>query len=96
MKLTNSKYLQNIRYLRLKNLTVGYTLPESLTGKIGIDKVRFYFTGENLHFWSPLKKNTRYIDPESAFTRDSSSNDVADAMAYPWQKTLMFGVDITF
>ena len=96
LKLTNSKYLQNIRYLRLKNLTVGYTLPESFTGKVGIDKVRFYFTGENLSFWSPLKKNTRYIDPESAFTRDSSSNDVADAMAYPWQKTLMFGVDITF
>ena len=96
LKLTNSKYLQNIRYLRLKNLTVGYTIPESITGKVGLDKVRVYFTGENLHYWSPLKANTRYVDPESAFTRVTSSNDVGDAMAYPWQKTIMFGLDITF
>ena len=96
LKLTNSKYLQNIRYLRLKNLTVGYTIPESITGKVGLDRVRVYFTGENLHYWSPLKANTRYVDPESAFTRVTSSNDVGDAMAYPWQKTIMFGLDITF
>ncbi|MCR5549306.1 MAG: TonB-dependent receptor [Bacteroidales bacterium] len=96
LKLTNSKYLQNIRYLRLKNLTVGYTLPEKLTGAVGLDRVRVYFTGENLYYWSPLKANTLYVDPESAYTRDTGSNSVADAMAYPWQRTFMFGVDITF
>ena len=96
LKLTNTLYLQNIRYLRLKNLTVGYTLPDRVSGAVGMDKIRLYFTGENLHYWSPLKKNCLYVDPESAYTRDTSSNSVADAMAYPWQKTFMFGIDITF
>lgn len=44
----NDRYLQNLRYLRFKNLTVGYTLPQSWTGKARIESVRIYFTGENL------------------------------------------------
>lgn len=93
----NSRYLQNIRYLRFKNLTVGYSLPGKVTRKIGIDKVRVYFSGENLAYWSPLKKNTLYLDPESAYTRSGTGNSAAqDHMSYPWQKTFMFGVEITF
>ena len=91
----NSRYLQNIRYLRFKNLTVGYTLPTKLTRKIALDKVRIYFSGENLCYWSPLAKYTKYLDPESAFRR-YSSNEAQDHMSYPWQRTLMFGLDITF
>ena len=63
---TNTRYLQNIRYLRWKNLTLGYTLPKKVIQKIGLDKVRVYFTGENLHYWSPLKAHSIYIDPEAA------------------------------
>lgn len=99
----NTRYLQNLAYLRFKNLTVGYTLPQKWTRAIHIDKIRFYFSGENLAYWSPLKKHTKYLDPESAFNRDVKviddekyvTND-KDAAAYPWQKTLMFGIDITF
>jgi TonB-linked SusC/RagA family outer membrane protein len=89
----NSRYLQNVRYLRFKNLTVGYTLPKKWLDKVRVDKVRIYFTGENLHYWSPLKKNCLYVDPESAFSR---STDVDNHMSYTWQKTMMFGIDITF
>jgi TonB-linked SusC/RagA family outer membrane protein len=92
----NTRYLQNIRYLRFKNLTVGYTLPSVATRKVGIDKVRLYFSGENLAYWSPLKANTRYLDPESAYTRDSGSAAAQDHISYPWQRTLMFGIDVTF
>ena len=92
----NSRYLQNIRYLRFKNLTVGYTLPTKLTRKIALEKVRVYFSGENLCYWSPLAKYTKYLDPESAFRRDSGSSAAQDHMSYPWQRTLMFGLDITF
>ena len=92
----NTSYLQNIRYLRFKNLTVGYTLPSVATRKVGIDKVRLYFSGENLAYWSPLKANTRYLDPESAYTRDSGSAAAQDHISYPWQRTLMFGIDVTF
>lgn len=89
----NDRYLQNIRYMRLKNLTVGYTIPVNLTKKIGIGQARFYFSGENLCYWSPLKKITKYVDPEGAISR---SNDTYNESFYPWQKTLLFGVDITF
>ena len=91
----NSRYLQNVRYLRFKNLTVGYTIPEKITKKIALEKVRVYFTGENLCYWSPLKKHTKYLDPESAYKR-KSGNDARDHMAYPWPKTMMFGIDVTF
>ena len=100
----NNRYLQNIRYLRLKNLTVGYTLPQKWTKFIHIDKVRFYFTGENLHYWSPLKSVTSYIDPENAYNRGTGKianrstlvRDSANSGFYPWQKTYLFGIDITF
>ena len=59
--------------------------------------MRVYFSGENLAYWSPLKKNTLYLDPESAYTRSGTGNSAAqDHMSYPWQKTFMFGVEITF
>lgn len=100
----NSRYIQNVRYLRLKNLTVGYTLPQKWTKAICLDKVRFYFSGENLAYWSPIKKYTKYLDPESAYRRVTKksndglyeNSDAKDAVAYPWQKTIMFGIDITF
>ena len=89
----NTRYLQNIRYLRFKNLTVGYTVPQKWTKVVGLEAVRIYFTGENIAYWSPLKEHSIYIDPEGAFNRDS--NDYNRAF-YPWQKSYMFGVDITF
>lgn len=92
LSLVNDRYLQNIRYMRFKNLTVGYTIPTVLTKKIGVDQLRVYFSGENLCYWSPLKKHTKYIDPEAAIDRDDAYNNAY----YPWQKTFMFGVDVTF
>lgn len=88
----NDRYLQNIRYMRLKNLTVGYTVPVRLSKKIGIEQARIYFSGENLCYWSPLKKHTKYIDPEAALDRSDAYNNAY----YPWSKTFMFGLDITF
>ena len=96
---TNDRYLQDIGYLRLKNLTVGYTLPINLTKRVGLEQVRFYFAGENLAYWSPLKKNTKYLDPETAYTyRNQQLSDagISTQAYYPWSKTFMFGLDITF
>ncbi len=84
---TNDRYLQNIGYLRVKNLTLGYTLPENLSRKIGVDRLRVYFTGEDLFYWAP-GLHSKYIDPEMAQTG-------GNLRIYPWQKKLMFGVDIT-
>lgn len=84
---TNDRYLQNIGYLRLKNLTFGYTLPQNLTRKACIERLRFYFTGENLFYFAP-GLHSKYIDPEMAQTN-------GNLRIYPWQKTIMFGIDIT-
>jgi hypothetical protein len=83
----NDRYLQNIGYLRLKNLTVGYTVPEKISRKAGIKQLRIYFTGENLFYWCP-GLHSKYIDPEMAQTN-------GNLRIYPWQKTIMFGLDIT-
>ena len=57
----NDHYLLNMAYLRLKTLTIGYTIPERLTKKININKLRAYFTVENLLTFDNLKVD---IDPE--------------------------------
>lgn len=95
LQFVNDRYLQNLRYLRFKNLTVGYTLPKKWTKVAYMEKVRVYFSGENLCYWSPLKKNTKYIDPEAAFDRNGGSGVMSNAF-YPWSKTFMFGIDVTF
>lgn len=84
---TSDYWLQNAAYLRLKNLTVGYTLPLKTKA---FEKVRFYFSGENLAYWSPMKKWCDTVDPEIATT------SAADDCMYPYPKTFSLGVDITF
>ena len=91
---TNDRYLQNIGYLRLKNLTLGYTLPKKWTQLISIDKFRVYFSGENLLTFTSLK--TKYIDPEQASSANSWKNYNGDAKVYPYAKTFTFGIDIIF
>ena len=83
----NDRYLQNIGYLRLKNLTFGYTLPEKLTQKLSISKLRVYFSGENLFYLAP-GLHGKFVDPEMAMTG-------GNLRLYPWQKSFTFGVDIT-
>lgn len=89
LNVVNDRYLQDISYCRLKNLTVGYTLPKKWTDKINVGNVRFYFSGENLHYWAP-GFHSDYIDPEMAQTGASTMR------IYPWQKSFIFGVDLSF
>lgn len=63
---TNSYWLKNGNYVRLKNLTFGYTIPRELTQKAHLEKVRFYFSGENLWTISPMNKYN--LDPEAPNT----------------------------
>jgi len=83
----NNKYIQNIGYLRLKNLVVGYSLPDKWLRKIGMQRCRFYLSGENLLTWTPFE--TDYIDPEQPVA-DSNGR------SYPLSKTISVGLDITF
>lgn len=86
---TNDRYLQNLAYLRLKNLTLGYTIPQKALRKAGISNLRVYFSGENLWYWSPL--HSRYVDPELlAVASDKNGN------TYSFYKTFSFGVTLEF
>lgn len=87
----NDRYMQNIAYLRFKNLSVGYTLP---INKNIFEKVRVYFSGENLYYWSPLKKYNKTIDPELAISSSTYSDNTGSGYAYP--RTYTIGIDITF
>ncbi len=90
LSVATDRYLQNAAYIRLKNITLGYTLP--LKKNSVVDKVRFYLTGENLWYWSPMKKYSKYVDPEVATASSTQSDDCI----YPFSRTVSFGVDITF
>ena len=46
--IAQTRYLQNATYARLKNLSVGYTLPQKWTDKVNIDRLRIFFSGDNL------------------------------------------------
>ena len=61
--IANSFWCEDASYVRLKNLTIGYTLPRALTEKAGIDLVRVFFNGENLLTFSKIYD--KGIDPEA-------------------------------
>ena len=91
-------YMLNGAYLRFKNLTIGYTLPASLTQKVHLSNVRFYVSGENIYEWSALKK---FYDPESINLNDvidpnANSNRSGNGYAYPWQRRYSIGVNVNF
>lgn len=56
----NTRYLQNAAYLRLQNVQLGYSFPRSITSKMHLEKLRIYFSGENLLTFSKLPNG---IDP---------------------------------
>ncbi|MGV3560468.1 TonB-dependent receptor [Larkinella arboricola] len=84
----NDRYLQNIGYLRLKNVVIGYTFPETLTRKIRIPRARIYVSGENLLTFTRLR--TKYIDPEQF------DGDATNGRTYPLSKTVSAGLNINF
>lgn len=94
----NDHYLTNVGYLRVKNLTVGYTLPASLTQRAKIRQLRIYFSGENIFTWR-FGDLTRYVDPEQAgsatnFSDPGTAADRATVDDYPIGKTYSFGIDL--
>lgn len=103
----NDHYLQNAAYIRLKNLTIDYTLPKKVVNKVHIQNVKFYVTMENLFTWSPMFKHTKMFDPEvigvgdTDFDSGSVSADnaglsgVGEGYSYPMFRTFTFGVNIT-
>lgn len=99
-----TRYLQNAAYIRLKSLSLGYNLPESVISKAGIRNARVYLTGQNLWIWSPMFKITRAIDPEAIESQSQvDSHDYllgtytgSETDLYPILKTYTIGINLTF
>src|SRR5690606_7461176 len=95
----NDYYLENVAFLRVKNLTVGYTLPKLWTERAKLNSVRVFFSGENILTWS-FGGLTKYIDPEQAgsavsYSKPGDAVDRADLRDYPMGKTISFGINVS-
>ncbi|HEU5145309.1 MAG TPA: SusC/RagA family TonB-linked outer membrane protein, partial [Chryseosolibacter sp.] len=77
-----SRFLQNAAYIRLKQLTLSYTIPTNLTGKLRIERMRVFFSGSNL--WTGTKM-IKISDPE-----------LSGPSAYPMYRSLSLGANINF
>lgn len=89
---SQSKYIQNVAYIRLKNLQVGYNLPVNLVKKVGLSAARVVLSGENIFTYSPLYKITRDIDVESIGNSEGGGN----GNNYPQLKSYSIGFTATF
>lgn len=100
MTVTNDRFLQNVAYLRLKNIQVDYTLKQSLVSRYGFQNVKVFVSGENVFTWSPLYKRTKSFDPEVIQPGDtdfrSSSGTDGDGYGYPMLRTFSLGLNLTF
>lgn len=97
-----SRYLLDMSYLRIKNITVGYTLPKDLLKKVWIQKARIYFALENFVTWDNL--NGLPIDPEEVSGYSMfADNDAKDnynsgrtGVGTPTFKSMSVGIQLNF
>ena len=97
--IAQTRYLQNIAFIRMKNLQIGYNLPKKWVSKVKANNARVYFSGENLWTYSPLYKLTTGIDVENTGPSDQVFNpggNSGDGYNYPMLKSFSFGLNITF
>ena len=95
---TNDKYLLNMAYLRVKNITVGYTLPTNLVRKANIERARVYISLENFFTFDHLRGLP--IDPEEiagySYLNTSNYNSSRAGIGSPAFKTASVGIQVTF
>jgi len=89
---TTSWAMEDGSFLRLNNLTVGYTVPVKMTKKFYVQKLRFYASAYNLFVWT---KYSGY-DPEVDTRRATPATPGVDYSAYPKSNSYNFGVNLTF
>ena len=90
---TQTRYLQNAAYCRLKNVTLGYTLPMQLTQKFSVNNLRLFVSGENL---LTITKLSKMFDPETLGIGYGASWGADDGKTYPLSRTISLGLSVTF
>lgn len=88
-----TKYLQNAAYIRMRDLTLGYTLPKTWLGSLGVSQFKIFLSAQNLWEATGLYK---YLDPDMTGTRDNKGQMNGDLKSYPFCRTYSFGINLTF
>lgn len=98
LNMPNDRFMQNVAYIRLRNIQLGYTLPQHLTSKIKANDVKIYLSAENLWTWSSLYKWTKDTDVTSIYgsDRDLSGGTSGDGYNYPMLKAISAGLTVNF
>lgn len=86
------RYVENASFLRLKNITFGYNLPEKLTSRIKLNRVRIYASAQNFLTWT----NYSGYDPEVNRNEQSTITQGIDNSVYPVSKSYQAGLSISF
>ena len=86
----NTYWVRSSDYLRLKTLEIGYNVPSDIIKKLGVSGLRIYISGQNLLTITGMKN----FDPESP--DDASGSIWVNSEVYPLNKTMNFGVSLTF
>ena len=79
-------------FLRCSNLTLGYTLPVTVTRKLGVKNLRVYATANNLFCWTAYSGQ----DPEVSTQRSTPLTPGVDYSSYPKAHSYVFGLNVTF
>lgn len=90
--IVSERYVEDASFLRLKLITLGYTLPKSVSKKLGTKSVKIYISAENLITWT---KYTGY-DPEVSSYEQNNLYPGIDFGSYPNSKTFISGLNVTF
>ncbi len=88
----SDRYIEDGSYIRIKNLTIGYTLPDAIVSKISLARIRFYLQAQNLFTFT---KYSGY-DPEIGAQRQNVLKSGVDEGRYPSAQTFLFGVNVDF
>src|SRR5690606_21446698 len=87
-----TKYLLDMSYLRVKNLTFGYTFPEKWVERAKVQNLRIFFSGENLFEFDNVDMP---IDPETDYTSWGLNDGNSFGRVYPFKRTYSFGLQLT-
>lgn len=94
---TQTRYLQNAAYIRLKNIQLGYSFPQSFVSKLKLQGLRAGLSAENLWTWSPLYKRTKDIDIANIGNSDPDiGTGSGDGFNYPTMRSISFNLSINF
>lgn len=94
-KQVQTKYLQNAAFIRLRDLTLSYSIPKSLVSKINLSQARVFVSGQNLF---EITKMYKYMDPDiTGKDKNNGEPELSDAgRVYPFSRTISFGLNLTF